>query len=311
MPIQTPSPRATVRSRTSGEIPGIRRHYVQSVRWVVARLDLFATSDLTNPESMKESTELALFYCFASLYQPSLATRELRAIRHFLSQWLSNRLLAEWLLKCPGHYSPSAIAYLAMRATGVRIAAFEDVLSRLQSAGFPHCLELTPYRSMELEYILWKSGLASHKPAMGSHFRASSFALVRNPVYLTQSEVYSITHTLLYLTDFAGPCRLPVRVRQRGIDMVRALLVHYRRIRDWDITGELLLNLIGLDSDNDPLFTATLRALCAAQRNDGAVPGPNYCATDAHADDREYIFKHCYHTTLVSMILWAACLKDS
>jgi hypothetical protein len=281
------------------------------VRWVVTRLDLFATSDLTNPESMKESTELALFYCFASLYQPSLAKRELRAIRRFLSQWLSDRLLAEWLLKCPGHYCPSAIAYLAMRATGFRIAAFEDVLSRLHSAGFPHCLELTPYRSIELQYILWKSGFARRKPALGSHFRASSFALVRNPVYLTQSEVYSITHTLLYLTDFAGPCRLPLRVRQRGIDMVRALVVHYRRIRDWDMTGELLLNLIGLNSCSDPLFTEILGALCLAQLSDGAVPGPNYCTTDARANDREYVFEHCYHTTLVCSILWAACLKGS
>jgi hypothetical protein len=311
MPIHTPAPRPTVRGPRFGAIPGLRLNYVQSVRWVVTRLDLFATSDVTNPESMKESTELALFYCFASLYQPSLAKRELRAVRQFLSQWLSDRLLAEWLLKCPGHYSPSAIAYLAMRATGVRIEGFEDVLSRLQSVGFPLCLELTPYRSLELQYILWKSGFASRKPAMGWHFKASSFALVRNPIYLTQSEVYSITHTLLYLTDFAGPCRLPVRVRQRGIDMVRALLVHYRRIRDWDITGELLLNLIGLDSDSDPLFTDTLRALCAAQRSDGAVPSPNYCATHERANDRQYIFEHCYHTTLVSMILWAACLKAS
>jgi hypothetical protein len=198
-----------------------------------------------------------------------------------------------------------------MRATGLRIAAFEDVLLRLQSAGFPDCLEFTPYRALELQYILWKSGFVSRKPALGSHFRASSFALVRNPIYLTQPEVYSITHTLLYLTDFVGPCRLPGPVRQRGIDVVRPLLVHYRRMRDWDITGELLLNLIGLESFDDPLFTDALGALCSAQQSDGAVPGPNYCATGERADNRDYVFEHCYHTTLVSMILWAGYLKVS
>lgn len=311
MPILSLDQCSTVRRRQLGWISGIRRNYVQSVRWVVTRLDLFAIADLTNPEKMKESTELALFYCFANLYQPSFAKRDLLAIREFLSQWLSDRLLAEWLLKCPGQYSASAIAYLAMRASGFRIAAFEDVLSRLQSAGFPHCLELTPYRTLELQYMLWKSGFASRKPALGLHFRASSFALFRNPVYLTQPEVYSITHTLLYLTDLVGPCHLPVPVRQRGIDVVLALLVHYRRIRDWDITGELLLNLIGLDSYGDPLFTDTLGALCSAQLSDGAVPGPSYCPTDARANNRDYVFEHCYHTTLVSMILWAACLKGS
>jgi hypothetical protein len=181
----------------------------------------------------------------------------------------------------------------------------------LQSAGFPGCLELTPYRALELQYMLWKSGLASRKPTLGWQYRFSSFALVRNPVYLTQPEVYSITHTLLYLTDCAGPCHLPKFVRHRGIEIVRALLVHYRRIRDWDVTGELLLNLIGLDSYQDPLFTEILSALCNARLSDGAVPGPSYCATDAKAHDREYVFNHCYHTTLVSMILWAAFLKHS
>lgn len=311
MPIQTPGRCSTVRGREGGPIAGIRRCYAQSARWVVAQLDLFANSDFTNPEGMKESTELALFYCFARLYQPSRSRNELRAIRKFLLQWLSDPLLAEWLLKCPGQYSPSAIAYLAIRARGFQIAALEDVLLRLQSAGFPRCLELTPYRALELRYMLWKSGFASRKPALGSQFSATSFALVRNPVYLTQPEVYSITHTLLYLTDFAGPCRLPAPVRRRAIEIVRALLVHYRRIRDWDVTGELLLNLIGLNSYDDALFADTLRTLCAAQLGNGAVPGPNYRATDERAHDREYVFEHCYHTTLVSMILWAAYLRGS
>ncbi|HEY6345990.1 MAG TPA: hypothetical protein VIY49_31265, partial [Bryobacteraceae bacterium] len=81
--------------------------------------------------------------------------------------------------------------------------------------------------------------MAKRKPALGPHFRASSLALARNPIYLNESEVYSITHTVIYLTDFAGPCNLPPPIRQRALDMVRPLLVHFRRAGNWDITGEL------------------------------------------------------------------------
>jgi hypothetical protein len=288
--------------------PHVRERYLRSMDWVVSRIHLFTPSDITDAESMKESTELALFYCLGKLWHPSTGERELAAIREHLWQWLSDRLLIQWLAKCPGHYSPSAVAYLALRATGERIAAFEDLLRRLRSAGFPQCLELTPYRVLELQYVLWKSGLAKRKPALGPHFRASSLALARNPIYLNESEVYSITHTVIYLTDFAGPCDLPPPIRQRALDMVRPLLVHFRRAGNWDITGELLLNLIGLDSGDDPLFAANMQALCSVQWPDGTVPGPHYSPADSQAAGGDYIFKNCYHTTLVSMMLWAAYL---
>jgi hypothetical protein len=282
--------------------------YSKGLSWIVSRLDLFTPSDITRPEAIKESTELALLYCFAKLWRPCLGRSHLLAVRKFLLRWLSDPLLTEWLLKSPSHYSPSAIAYLALRATNERISGFEDALRRLKSAGFPQCLEQTAYRALELEYILWKSGFTKRKPRCGAHFRASAFALMRNPIYLSDPEVYSITHTLLYLTDFAGPHQLPGEIRARGVHIVRSLLVHYRRIRDWDITGELLLNLVGLDSYDDALFTNSLCSVCAAQTGDGAVPGPTYSASDSKADTRAYIFEHCYHTTLVSMLLWAAYL---
>jgi hypothetical protein len=277
--------------------------------WVASRIHLFTPSEITNPESMKQSTELALFYCLGKLWHPCVGERPLAVICEYLRQWLSDRLLIQWLAKSPSHYSPSAVAYLALRATGQRIAAFEDLLRRLRSAGFPQCLELTPYRVLELQYVLWKSDLAKRKPGLGPHFRASSLALVKNPIYLNTSEVYSITHTLIYLTDFAGPCDLPATIRQRALDIVRPLLVHFRRAGDWDMTGELLLNLIGLDNRDDPLFAANMRALCSAQWRDGAVPGPNFSPSDPQAGSGDYIFEHCYHTTLVCMMLWAAYLR--
>lgn len=265
-------------------------------------------SDLTSPETMKESTELALFYCFAKGWLPAAAQRHLLTIREFLRRWLSDSLLTQWLLKSPSHYSPSAIAYLAVRATGERIPEFENVLRRLHSAGFPQCMEQTPYRALEFEYMLWKSGFVKRQLRLGTHFRASALALTRNPIYLTDAEVYSITHTLLYVTDFAGPHPIPPTVRERSLPIVRALLVHFRRIRDWDITGELLLNLLGLDDYDNLLFTSTIRALCSAQTSEGAVPGPTYSPSDPQAASTEYIFKHCYHTTLVSMFAWAGYL---
>ena len=285
------------------------RSFACGLNWITSKLDSFVPSSFTNPDAMKECTELALLYCLVCTWQVEIAGDTLSRIRDFLCRLFSSRELAEWLRKSPAHYSPSAIGYLALRATGERIGCFEYTLKRLHSGGFPDCLEIEPYREIELKYMLWKSGLRRSRPGLERSFRATTLGRGGNPIYLSNSEVYSITHTLLYLTDFAGPCtNFHEDERLNAIEITRALLTHFWRMQDWDLTSELLLNLVALDCADDRCFASAFRAVSSALRPDGAVPGPHFSASHPESKDDTWIFKQCYHTTLVSLLLWGGYL---
>ena len=60
-------------------------------------------------------------------------------------------------------------------------------------------------------------------------------------VRLDDEAAYAITHTLFYLTDFGGRgAALSHRQRERAVDLVEVLLLHYWRTGRWDLVGELL-----------------------------------------------------------------------
>jgi hypothetical protein len=87
--------------------------------------------------------------------------------------------------------------------------------------------------------------------------------------------------------------------------MIEPLLVYFWRQPDWDVTAELLLNLVALDRADSQIFDAAFAALARAWRPDGALPGPHFVSREMNGDAK-LIFKHCYHTTIVGEMLCAA-----
>ena len=160
---------------------------------------------------------------------------------------------------------------------------------------------------MELQHAIWKAGLAPAPPGCDGIYRFTTLARGRNPIYFSVAEVYSITHTLFYLGDVAGPLTImPLAERGRAGEIVEALAIHFRRKKDWDVGGELLLNLVALDRADTPIFHSGMNALLGAWGATGALPGPGVApAPDAPVKD---VVAHCYHTTLVGILLCGAWL---
>jgi hypothetical protein len=184
---------------------------------------------------------------------------------------------------------------------------FEDALFQLRRARYPAGLEMTPFRDLELQYMMWKAGVIRRQPGCGSVFRRTTLHRSRNPIYFSLADVYSVTHTLFYVTGFAGPpARLSGLDREKAVHMVEALVVHYWRKQDWDVTSELLLNMVALDRFDTVLFKEAFNAVMDAWRSDGTLPGP---AFEPQATiTRKEIFDGCYHTTLVGLLLCTAYL---
>jgi hypothetical protein len=155
---------------------------------------------------------------------------------------------------------------------------------------------------------MWKAGISRRQPGYGSVFRRTTLSRSRNPIYFSLAEVYSVTHTLFYLTGFAGPAtHIPRLEREKAVHVIELLAVHYRRKHDWDATSELLLNMIALDRFDTAFFESAFNAVMDAWRSDGKLPGPAFASLEAGATRKE-VFDSCYHTTLVGLLLCGAYL---
>ena len=276
--------------------------------WLVRHLDLVTPEDPYDPEQMKETAELSILYSALTSWSATRGEPALEPIKLHLLTFLAQPELSEWVRKLPAFYSPYVVAYLPLRSVGIRIQAFEEALKPLHRAGYPQALETTPYRELEFQHLAWKAGFTRRPPNCGSLYRRTALARCRNPIYFSAEEVYSVTHTLIYMTDFVGDvCSLGEGEKIRAREIVEALLLHYRRKLDWDLSSELLLNLVGLGAASTPLFANCMRAIAEAWRSDGALPGPGFPSLPPDAVRKQY-FQRCYHTTLVGAILCGAYL---
>ena len=278
--------------------------------WVTGRLEWFLPSDFNQQDQLQEITELCLLYGHAVTCLPEDPHGKIARIGEFLISFLgSGEAFANKVMAVPSQYNPYLLIYLPLRAIGVRLPAFEEAIRRLRRMGYPAAMEIFPYREMELNYLTWKAGLQRRKSNWRRAYRSTVLYRGCNPIYFSLNDVYSVTHTLIYLTDFGRSATAfeDHAECERAIGIVEPLLVHYWREPNWDLTGELLINLVGLTHFDTPLFAAAFTSLMNVWRQDGTLPGPNFCSQGGEPDEK-VIFRDCYHTTLVGMLLSAAYL---
>jgi hypothetical protein len=279
-------------------------------QWVVHNLNRFLPVDSSNPQNMKQIDELALLYAHSLQWLNDQNQKEIRKVGEFLTDFLQLPEIAHLARKRPGYYVAYMYPYLNLRMSGQRIASYEDALAAIKHSGYPSACEKVPYRAIELKYVMWKAGLTRRSVSWKTNYQTTVLGRSRNPAYIVDWEVYSITHTLFYLTGFSGSGQeIPPRDRKRVVDLVEVLLVNYWRKRNWDLVGELLLNLVGMDRSGTPLFRLCADAFFKAWRSDGMVPGPTFALDGEQSSD--YIFEHCYHTTLVGLLLCEGYLYRS
>jgi hypothetical protein len=268
--------------------------------WIYRQLDRIRPADFSNNSALKDVTELGILYSLLFRWSEDRSAPLMRSIRAFLLEVCDDPALSHLARRSPAAYTSFFILYLALRATGIALPHFDSAYRMAERLGYPAALEMLPFRRIEIEYFAWKSGLRSQPVAWERWLPDSTLARAENPIYLATMEAYSITNTLFYLTDFAGPSDgLPPDLARKATAMTECLLVHFWRQADWDLTGELLLNAVALSLHRTPLFHDAFNALARAWRPDGVLPGPYSSKSDDAAAD----FKNSFHTTLVGLLL--------
>ena len=123
---------------------------------------------------------------------------------------------------------------------------------------------------------------------------------------ISEQEVYELTHTIFYLTDFGFQnADLPPADRERILPVIDRLADYFIRNDYWDLAGELIWTqfCLGEDPANSASGRAGIQRLRQVQLVNGAIPGRSSGRLPEESATPGEIFRKAYHTTLVTALV--------
>jgi hypothetical protein len=284
-----------------------------ALHWIAANLHFFdpLTDDIKpDPLRSKALAELAFFCDYLRRARPGDAAR-VQEILAFVSAIWQRDAYRDLVVRNPESLQLYVLTYDSLLHSGFAVADFAPTIQSVIDAGYATSVEAVPFRLMDMRHVFDYGGFAHDLPSMGE--LVSRTMLARRPSlhYFTNADVYCVTHTIFYLTDFGfAPlaCRDHLDISHaRGV--VDQLLGLYLRLRDWDLTAELMICRACLGQPGGVLGDAGWAGLLGAQLPDGSVPAPGFepAGPEARRDATLYAFEHNYHTTLVAALAAALC----
>lgn len=318
--VNNPDHGAPTGAKPRGSVARLRleRQGAASVHWLTDRLDRFSpwSDGKLTDAGIQAFAELAIAYAYLARWQGRAygLTAGLPRWREFIVAECMRRNYTEMARKRPSQAYALLLPYLSLRASGYRSPYDEETLQRLERWGYPAASEVVPYRLLDRHYFLWKSGYLRREPPWAELYRNTTLSQDVRLAYIDREGAYSITHTLFYLADFGNrPMPLPPDEAARAVAVVECLLLHYWRVTQWDLVGELLIGLNCLAARDSAVSRGAARAFAHAQFPNGAVPAEMLDAAPAPStaagEEEARHFRACYHTTLVNVLYCATALS--
>ncbi|WP_411137900.1 DUF6895 family protein [Streptomyces sp. C10] len=203
--------------------------------------------------------------------------------------------------------------YAALRLCGREDPEFRQLITQAAAGGYAAVFERIPYRQLDLLHTLELCDVPHTLPAVDDVLPFTLLCNRPNVVKLTDRDIYALTHTLFYATDFG--LREPRWPRGfdpgAAVELLEALLVLTLGRQNADLVGELLCCLLCLGVRDSEEGRRAWEFLAAVQEADGRVNGPPGVVHPGLADGDE-AYRHWatgYHTTIVAAL--AALLDRS
>ncbi|MER7462457.1 hypothetical protein [Streptomyces sp. NPDC097981] len=193
--------------------------------------------------------------------------------------------------------------YAALRLCGRDDPEFRRIIQQAAAGGYAAAFERVPYRQLDLLHTLHLCGIEHGMPAMDDVLPFTVLCSHPNVLKLPDRDIYAITHTVFYVTDFGQ--RDPVWPRGydlgEAVELLEALLVLAEARANADLVGELLCCLLCLGITDSEAADQGWRFLESVQEDNGRVNGPDGVVHPGlKSEDDE--FRHWaegYHTTIV------------
>ncbi|MEV0966186.1 hypothetical protein AB0J25_27005 [Streptomyces sp. NPDC049910] len=205
--------------------------------------------------------------------------------------------------------------YAALRLCGRDAPEFGRVIRQAVAGRYAAAFERVPYRQLDLLHTLYLCGIEPDPSSMDAVLPFTLLCRRPNVLKLTDRDVYAVTHTIFYATDFGlREPAWPSGFRPgEGTELLEALLVLAEARANADLVGELLCCLYCLGAAESHAADRAWAFLESVQDDNGRVNGPEgilHPGTDTADGD----FRHWaegYHTTTTVVAALAGLLERS
>jgi hypothetical protein len=201
------------------------------------------------------------------------------------------------------------VIWLSLKNRQVQTIVSPDQLQWLIDRGNILNTERKPYQVLELRYLLELAGLKHNLADEYTLYRQTFLARDFNFITIADADIYSITHTIPYLTDF-GFKTSPVIAKensQGSLMILNVLLGMCIQAKNWDLVAEVLLSLHCLGFQDSVWIRSGWKALMENQDQSGKIVSQGFSSDQmkilTSEGERDYYgFINCYHPTLMSLI---------
>jgi len=279
----------------------------RSVRWIhdnLSYFDPFAKSSISQDLRHKALAELVLLCLLLRRHENFRALPEMRDVMAFVVGLNDNAFFEASLCRWNDALVPVLILAATLEAYGLTSENNRrQMVQRVVRHSNVCIIERIPYRQLELRHILDAGGFAHGLPSYRELWSRTLVAHRPNLMFLSDDDVYGITHALFYVSDFAA--RSIDFLSPQEVEHIHEAVTHllgvYIRRKNWDLAAELLAaeKCLGRTSRHSVMGW---RLLMEAQQADGRMDGPYLKKLADNERDAEHLFDACYHTTLVSAL---------
>jgi hypothetical protein len=264
-----------------------------------------------NSSSLFQTKALGELGLLCMLYHRSAVDSQEPEIEHFLrliyEVW-QHPEFQERITRRPEYFQLYAMVYVVLQQCHMINDSYKATIQQVIDQHYVTATETTPMRLLDRRHLLDCGKFDHSLPSYEELYKHTLLAHEPSIVYLTDTDVYAITHTIFYLTDFGH--RVAPELDEDHLLTVRwiieTLLGLYLRRRHWDLVGELLLDCYCLHWYPDIVFTVAWEILIEAQLADGSMPGPRFSEEQLSGlrDHQRtlYCFEQNYHSTIVNAI---------
>ncbi|MET7934190.1 hypothetical protein [Streptomyces sp. NPDC005322] len=196
--------------------------------------------------------------------------------------------------------------HAALRLCGQDDDEFHHLIEQSAAGRYATCFERIPYRQLDLLHTLELAGVEHRLPPIEATLPFTLFCADPSVLGLGDRDIYAITHTIFYATDFG------LRVPQwptdfdlsRAVHLLEALCLLCRRRGNADLVGELLCSLLCLGIRDSAEAERAWAFLSEVQEPDGRVAGPEGIVHPGleGRDDEYRSWATAYHTTIVAAL---------
>lgn len=296
--------------KAAGELPRPWRAVEQrAVSWLAAhhfRFDPHTAEESTVLFARKALVEMALLVGLRARLDPAPFDGDYQRLFDRMSAAAKRPSYRELVGRDERALLLYAGTHAALRLCGQESEEFHHLIEQSVAGRYATSFERIPYRQLDLLHTLELAGVDHPLPPVEDVLPLTLFCADPSVLRLGDRDIYAITHTVFYATDFGLRVpRWPAGFDlSRAVELLEALCLLSRHRGNADLVAELLCSLLCLGVHDSAEAERGWAFLVEVQEADGRVAGPEGIVHPGlEGSDEEYrSWATAYHTTIVAAL---------